>query len=131
MAIDPFVTATFAPWGNAALAFELPTEDSTTDATTGNYLPVTEIVYYLAALNLEAPNWEGKPGVDTTVYNCRGRLLFPNTLDARITNGSQAAASINGVRGRFELVFDLAPDTYHHATLRQPIQGTFRMQGGA
>lgn len=131
MAISSATVASYAPWGNAALAFELPTNSATTDAATGNYVPASEIVEYLAALKIEAPNWQPKAGVDETVYTCRGRLLFPSTLDARITNGSQAAATINGVRGRFELVFDLAADAFHHATLRQPIQGTFRMRGGA
>jgi hypothetical protein len=131
MAIDPFITASYAPWGNAALAFVLPTNGATTASATGNYVPVTEVIEYLAALNIDPPNWSGKPGADETVYVCRGRLLSPSTLDPRITNGSQAAATVNGVRGRFELVFDLAPDIYHVNTLRQTIQGTFRMRGGA
>ena len=57
-------------------------------------------------------------------------MLSPATLDPRITNGTQAEAVINGYHGRFELVFDLAMDSYHRADLRQSIEGTFRVIGG-
>jgi hypothetical protein len=88
-------------------------------------------VEYLAALTLQAPTWKGETGADTTTYSCRGRLLSPSTLDPRITNGSQADCTINGYRGRFELVFDLTMDSAHRRDLRQNIEGTFRVIGGA
>jgi len=130
MAIDATTISDYAPWGNAELAFTIGTGAASTDPLTGNVIQATEVVEYLAALTVEAPNWTGKPGADETAYSCQGRLLSPSTLDARITNGSQAEATINGIRGRFELVFDLAMDSYHRADLRQVIKGNFRVIGG-
>ena len=130
MAIAASTVANYAPWGNAQLAFEVGTGFATTDAATGNAIQVTETVEYLAALTLQAPNWKGEGGVDTTTYSCRGRLLSPTTLDPRITNGAQADCVINGYRGRFELVFDLAMDRGHYRDLRQTLEGIFRVVGG-
>lgn len=130
MAISATTISSYAPWGNAQLAFELGTGFATTDPTTGNATQSTEIVEYLAALTLQAPSWTPEGGADNTTYSCRGRLLSPAILDPRITNGSQAEAVINGYRGRFELVFDLAMDAYHRRDLRQSIEGTFRVIGG-
>lgn len=130
MAISPTTIAAYAPWGNAELAFEVGTTTVTTDPTTGNPVQATETLDYLAAITLEAPNWEAKPGADNTAYSCRGRLLSPAVFDARITNGSQALARINGATGRFELTFDLAMDAYHRRDLRQSFLGTFRLIGG-
>ena len=131
MAISAATIASYAPWGNAQLAFELSTGFATTDPATGNATQTTEVVEYLAALTLQAPSWKPRAGSDNTTYSCRGRLLSPTTLDPRITNGSQAEAVINGYRGRFELVFDLTMDAYHRGDLRQSIEGTFRVVGGA
>jgi len=131
MAISATTIASYAPWGNAELAFELGTGFATTDPATGNAIQATEVVEYLAALSLQAPTWKAEAGTDNTTYICRGRLLSPATLDPRITNGSQAEAVINGYRGRFELVFDLGMDAYHRGDLRQTIEGTFRVIGGA
>lgn len=131
MAISATTIASYAPWGNAELAFELGTGFATTDPATGNAIQATEVVEYLAALSLQAPTWKAEAGTDNTTYTCRGRLLSPATLDPRITNGSQAEAVINGYRGRFELVFDLGMDAYHRGDLRQTIEGTFRVIGGA
>jgi hypothetical protein len=130
MAIAASTVANYAPWGNAQLAFEVGTGFATTDAATGNVIQVTKTVEYLAALTLQAPNWKGEGGVDTTTYSCRGRLLSPATLDPRITNGAQADCVINGYRGRFELVFDLAMDRGHYRDLRQTLEGIFRVVGG-
>lgn len=130
MAIAASTIAAYAPWGNAVLAFELATGATSVDPETGNTKQATETLEYLASLNLEAPQWSGKPGADETTYPCRGRLLSPNILDSRITNGCQAAATVNGTRGRFELTFDLAQDAYHRPTLGQTLQGTFRVIGG-
>lgn len=130
MAISAATIANYAPWGNAELAFKLATGVAAVDPATGNATQSTETVEYLAALTLDAPGWNPQPGADQTVYTARGRLLSPSTLDSRITNGAQADAVINGTRGRFELVFDLAMDAYHRRDLRQSIQGTFRIVGG-
>lgn len=130
MAISATTIASYAPWGNAQLAFEVGTGFATTDPATGNAIQSTEIVEYLAALTLQAPSWKSEAGTDNTTYSCRGRLLSPAILDPRITNGSQAEAVINGYRGRFELVFDLAMDAVHYRDLRQTIEGTFRVIGG-
>lgn len=130
MTIPAATVAAFAPWGNATLEFQLATHVVTDDPETGNYLPGYSVVEYLAALTISQPNWTPQPGVDQATYNCRGRLLSPSTLDPRITNGSQATAVINGIQGRFELVFDLAQDPFHYPTLRQLIAGTFRLRGG-
>ena len=104
-----------------------------TDPTTGNTITTLrnqQTIEYLAAINLQQPNWKGEAGVDNTTYTCEGRLLTPATLDTRITNGCQADAVINGYRGRFELVFNLSMDRNHYSDLRQSIQGTFRVVGG-
>ena len=130
MAIPAATVAAYAPWGNAQLRFELGTGAFSSDPATGNAIQATEVVEYLAALSLQPPNWTGQSGADATTYSCRGRLLSPATLDPRITNGTQADAEINGYRGRFELVFDLAMDAYHQRDLRQSIEGTFRVIGG-
>jgi len=130
MAISATTLAAYAPWGNAQLAFEVGTGLARTDPATGNATQSTEIVEYLAVLTLQAPSWKAEAGMDNTTYSCRGRLLSPAILDPRITNGSQAEAVINGYRGRFELVFDLAMDSYHRQDLRQSIEGTFRVVGG-
>ena len=130
MTIPASTVASYAPWGNAQLAFEVATGYATTDPTTGNATQSTEVVEYLAALTLQAPSWKPEAGVDSTTYSCRGRLLSPSTLDPRITNGCQAEATINGYRGRFELVFDLAMDAAHRRDLRQSLEGTFRVVGG-
>jgi hypothetical protein len=130
MAITAATVSAYAPWGNAQLAFELGSGFATTDPATGNPVQEIEVVEYLAALTLQAPSWKPEAGADSTTYACRGRLLSPATLDPRITNGSQAEAVINGYRGRFELVFDLAMDAFHRGALRQTIEGTFRVTGG-
>jgi hypothetical protein len=85
---------------------------------------------YLAALTISSPNWQKQEGVDMTTYRCSGRLLYPPTLDPRITNGSQAAAVINGYTGRFELVFGLEMDEAASPVIRQAISGAFRVIGG-
>ena len=133
MSIPAATVAQYAPHGNAQLAFTVNTPAYTTDPTTGNTitsLKNQQVVEYLAAINLQQPNWKGEAGVDNTAYVCEGRLLTPATLDPRITNGCQADAVINGYRGRFELIFNLAMDRNHYSDLRQTIQGTFRVIGG-
>lgn len=130
MAISATTIANYAPWGNAQLAFEVGSASLTTDSDTGNTVQTAETVEYLAALNLEAPSWNEQPGADNSSYRCTGRLLSPDRLDTRITNGSQADAIINGYHGRFELVFDLAMDVAAYRDIRQFIQGTFRVIGG-
>lgn len=130
MPISEALIASYAPWGNAQLAFSLGTGAVTFDPDTGNATQAPEVVEYLAALTLQAPNWTAQSGADNSAYACRGRLLSPSTLDPRITNGSQADAIVNGYRGRLELVFNLAQDAGHRADLRQEIEGIFRVIGG-
>jgi hypothetical protein len=130
MTIPAATLANYAPWGNAQLAFLVGTGFATTDVATGNAVQATETIEYLAALTLQAPSWKPENGIDTTTYSCRGRLLSPSTLDPRITNGAQADCVINGYRGRFELVFDLAQDSFHQRDLRQTLAGIFRVVGG-
>lgn len=130
MAIAASTVASYAPWGNAQLSFEVGTGFATADPTTGNAIQATETLDYLAALTLQAPAYTPERGVDSTTYSCRGRLLSPSTLDPRITNGSQADCVINGYRGRFELTFDLSMNRGTYRDLRQSIEGTFRVVGG-
>lgn len=130
MAIAKAKIASYAPWGNAQLTFTVSTGFTSIDATTGNTVQATETLEYLAALTMQPPSWSGKPGADETTYACRGRLLSPVVLDPRITNGSQAQATVNGIHGRFELVFDLSMPFRHYSEVRQSIQGTFRVIGG-
>ena len=133
MAIPAATVAKYAPHGNAQLSFVVNTQAYQTDPATGNTITTLknqQTIEYLAAINLQQPNWKGEAGVDNTTYTCEGRLLTPATLDTRITNGCQADAVINGYRGRFELVFNLSMDRNHYSDLRQSIQGTFRVVGG-
>ena len=133
MSVSAATIAQYAPHGNAQLTFTVNQEAYTTDPATGNTITAiknTESIDYLAAINLQQPQWKGEAGVDNTAYICEGRLLTPATLDTRITNGSQADAVINGYRGRFELIFNLSMDRNHYSDLRQTIQGTFRVIGG-
>ena len=124
--------ANYAPHGNAVLRFSLP-KAWQVDPVTGNVVsPIKnqEELQYLAAINLTKPNWQGKEGVDNTAYMCTGRLLTPVEFDERITNGSQAQATINGYDGRFELVWDLTADKNHRQDTRTKVEGTFRVIGG-
>lgn len=130
MAVAPDTVASYIPWGNAQLTFKVGTGTVTVNPTTGNTVPATEKLVYLAALFMQAPSWSGKPGADETIYSCSGRLLSPSLLDERITNGSQAEAVINGYRGRFELVFDLSMNPAAYRDIRQSIRGNFRVIGG-
>jgi len=98
----------FAPWGNSQLTFLVSTSGLTEDPETGNINQVEIEEDYLAYLNIQPPAWEPQRGIDTTVYQCQGRLLEPCHLNKDITNGSQAKAIINGVYGRFELTFPLS-----------------------
>ena len=65
-----------------------------------------------------------------TVFQCSGRLLVPATLDPRIITGSQAQARINGRWGRFELLEDISINRAALPSIRQAIEGTFRLIGG-
>jgi len=130
MAINPTLISAYAPWGNAQLAFTVETATATQDPATGNYIAGTTTLEYLAALTIQKPDWRSSPGSDQTTYNISGRLLSPNTLDPRITNGSQAVATVNGLNGRLELIFDLNMDQAARIDLRQMVQGIFRVTGG-
>ena len=133
MTITASQIAQYAPHGNAVLAFDLNQQAYVIDPDTGNTVTETknqERVEYLAALNLQRPQWKGEPGVDNTVYLATGRLLTPAEFDERITNGTQAEATINGYKGRFELIWDLTMDKSHYDDLRQKVEGTFRVIGG-
>ena len=133
MTITATEIAQYAPHGNAVLAFDLNMQAYVTDPETGNTITETknqERVEYLAALNLQRPQWKGEPGVDNTVYLATGRLLTPAKFDERITNGTQANATINGYKGRFELIWDLTMDKGYYTDIRQKVEGTFRVIGG-
>ena len=133
MSITAAEIAQYAPHGNAVLAFDLNMQAYRTDPETGNTVVEKknqERVEYLASLRLQRPNWTGEPGVDNTTYLATGRLLTPAKFDERITNGTQADATINGYRGRFELIWDLTMDKGHYTDIRQSVEGTFRVIGG-
>lgn len=130
MPVPAATLAAYAPWGNAQLTFKVGTGTTAINPETGNTVPITEELAYLATLRMSGPSWNGRPGADETVYPCTGRLLSPSTLDSRITNGSQAEAEINGYHGRFELVFDLSMNPAARGDIRQMISGNFRVIGG-
>lgn len=133
MTITAAQISQYAPHGNAVLGFDLNLQAYVVDPETGNVVTETrnqERVEYLASLQLQRPNWKGEPGVDNTVYLATGRLLTPAKFDERITNGTQADATINGYRGRFELIWDLTMDKGHYTDIRQSVEGTFRVIGG-
>jgi hypothetical protein len=65
MTIPASVVASYAPWGNARLAFEVGGTTLSTDSATGNKVQSTELVEYLAALDhpssrLERPARRGQ-----------------------------------------------------------------------
>ena len=133
MSITAEQIAQYAPHGNAVLAFDLNMPAYSIDPEAGNTVVSQrnqERVEYLAALNLQRPQWKGEPGVDNTTYLATGRLLTPAKFDERITNGTQADATINGYRDRFELIWDLTMDKGHYTDIRQSVEGTFRVIGG-
>ena len=133
MSITAEQIAQYAPHGNAVLAFDLNMPAYSVDPESGNTVVSQknqERVEYLAALNLQRPQWKGEPGVDNTTYLASGRLLTPVKFDERITNGTQADATINGYQGRFELIWDLTMDKGHYTDIRQSVEGTFRVIGG-
>lgn len=131
MAISAYTISKFAPWGNAELAFTIPTGLTTTDPETGNKKQnTTETLNYLVHMKIDPPQWKADAGADTATYMCTGRLLSPATMDFRLTNGSQAEATINGFKGRFELIMDLSKNDANYTDIRQSIRGTFRVIGG-
>jgi hypothetical protein len=130
MPIDPATIAAYAPWGNAQLAFTVEDGVLVEDPATGNQVPGTETLEYLAALDLTRPSWQKAEGADQTLYQCTGRLLEPPELDRRITNGSKAQAIVNGYSCRLEFTFDLAMLPLGFPTVRQSVQGTLRVIGG-
>lgn len=122
--------ADYAPWGNTQLKFYVGNGTLTTDPRTGNRIELTEPLEYLASMAPDSGNWKAEPGSDPTTWTLQGRLLSPSTLDPRITNGSEAEALVNGLRGRFLLTLDLQMDAFHRADLRQALRGTFQVIGG-
>lgn len=129
--IPPSVIAGFDPWGNALLTFSVGVVGATSvDPETGNVVPNTEELQYLAAVKLEGPSGASQIGAENQEYRVTGRLLHPAVFDSRISHGSQAVAAIEGVEGRFELNYDLSTDRGARQDVRQNIQGTFRVVGG-
>jgi hypothetical protein len=130
MTVTPQPAAAYGNIANATLAFEVAGAALSVDPETGNQVAATEVINYLAALRLNRSRWDKQVGVDESTFPCTGRLLSPATLDPRIVGGSKAAAVINGRRGRFELQEDLGAPLGAIPTMRQQINGTFRVTGG-
>lgn len=122
--------ADYYPIGNAVLTFNVGTGLLVTEAATGNAIEAVEEVDYLAAVTLTQGDYTPNVGSDSTAYEVRGKLLRPRELDPRIGNGSTGVATINGVHGRIELVFDAAQNSAYISDIRQTILGTFRVVGG-
>lgn len=120
----------YAPWSNAVLRFSLGTDVTAIDPDTLNVVETEEIITYVAALQPAPPRSNGSAGANDNRYEVKGRLLSPTFFDVRITNGAQAACTLNGMEGRFEVSFDLAMDSFHRASIRQEIRGTFTVIGG-
>lgn len=129
--VPPHIIAGFDPWGNALLTFSVGMPGATeVDEATGNVVPISETLQYLAVINLEGPSGERTTGASSQEYQATGRLLYPAVFDSRISDGSTAVAEIEGVKGRFELHYDLTMDRYARADIRQPVRGVFRVAGG-
>lgn len=120
----------YAPWSNAVLRFSLGTATTEIDPATLNVVEAQEIVTYVAALQPAPPRSDNSAGARDNRYEVKGRLLSPTFFDSRITNGTQADCTLNGVEGRFEVSFDLAMDAFHRASIRQDIRGAFTVIGG-
>jgi len=130
MPIPAATIATYAPWGNAQLAFSVSAAGAmTTDPATGDPMPGTTTLDYLAHVTIGQPDWQKAEGADQSLYTCRGRLLTPLAFDPRITNGSQGPALVNGMQGRFELTFDLSMGAAEAPAIGQSFNGTFRVTG--
>lgn len=120
----------YAPWSNAVLRFSVGTDVTAIDPDTLNVIETQEILTYVAALQPAPPRSDNSAGANDNRYAVKGRLLSPTFLDVRITNGSQAACTLNGMEGRLEISFDLAMDSFHRASIRQEIRGNFTVIGG-
>lgn len=130
MPIPAATIATFAPWGNAQLAFQVTGgAPITEDPETGDPIASTTTLEYLAHVTISQPDWQKSEGADQSLYRCRGRLLAPRAFDPRVTNGSKATATVNGLQGRFELTFDLAASRAEAPEIGQAFDGTFRIVG--
>jgi hypothetical protein len=133
MPISPEIVAAYAPHGNMELTFTVGSSaPPTLDPETGNYNVDTDELDYLAAGNLESPRWTPGFGADATLFLVKGRLLSPAAFDERITTGMLAEATVNGVKGRLELTYDLDTfsDRVTNTDLRQRFTGIFRVVGG-
>jgi hypothetical protein len=129
--IPPNIIAGFDPWGNALLTFSVGVVGAhQVDPTTGNTVPSQETLQYLAAVRLTGPTGDRELGALQQEYKVSGRLLHPAVLDSRIADGDFAIAEIEGVKGRFELHYDLSQDKYARSDIRQSLQGVFRVVGG-
>lgn len=130
--IPPHIISAFDPWGNALLTFSVGRQGATeVDPDTGNVVPYFEELQYLATLKLEGPVGDRTTGASSQEYRATGRLLHPSVFDPRISDDSIAVAEVEGVKGRFELHYDLTTDRYARADVRQVITGVFRVAGGA
>lgn len=133
--IPPEIIAGFDPWGNTLLVFTVgrvvdDARVTTTDPATGNVVPVLDELHYLASLQLQGPSGDRDLGASSQEFKATGRLLYPATLDSRITDGSYAVAQIEGVHGRFEYRATHQQDKYARPDIRQTLSGTFRISGG-
>ena len=121
----------FAPFDNAALAFEVYGSFAT-DSKTGNRVPVNSTENYTANIQLQPNKSDQKPGIDENEMSCTGRLLSPTTFSTKVKVGSVAACTVNGISGKLR-VTDLGSNTltFARSTLFQEFSGVFKQNGKA
>lgn len=116
------------PLANATLVFSVASGYAT-DATTGNYVQVSQDATYYATLKQSRdPQYEQRIGADETAVYMKGRLVSPLAFSG-VPPGSVAEATIENQEGRFELLPTTEMTDHYRQFLGTPIHGYFRVVG--
>ena len=116
------------PLANATLVFSVASGYAT-DATTGNYVQVSQDATYYATLKQSRdPQYEQRIGADETAIYMKGRLVSPLAFSG-VPPGSVAEATIENQEGRFELLPTTEMTDHYRQFLGTPIHGYFRVVG--
>lgn len=90
------MASALAALANASVSLTVPTSGTTTDADTGNIVPVTETLTYSVFLRSAAPAVDELPGInaETTVYE--GYCVSPQVLNSRVVVGTTGTLNFSG-----------------------------------
>lgn len=119
----------FSPYDNASLTFKVYSKYAV-DPNTGNRVAVTQEEKYDANIQLQLSRQDQKPGIDENDINCTGRLLSPATFSSKVSVGSVAECTVNGLVGKLRIT-DLGSNTltYARSILFQEFTGIFEQIG--